>query len=252
MTNILKMLWDYLKRANSIWKDKTQPIKGRSFDDKFESIQTHYSLSDNDDNRLNKVRGLDKGEKFISVKVDEINDYASHRAAFFINVLAHILLVNFSTLPLMGYIPSLWFKVVFVAVNLFMLLTALWRMRTKKNRMLTGPGEEPEWTFWGIFRGNRRKHNLHIKEKAQPYKVRMRDERLFSIMYLVNAITLLFAGQFLFTDQLPSLLQFIVNIPLFILTIPLAVANGYWAFGANNEVVKAATERGKVIDKIKI
>ena len=61
MTNILKMLWDYLKRANSIWKDKTQPIKGRSFDDKFESIQTHYSLSDNDDNRLNKVRGLDKG-----------------------------------------------------------------------------------------------------------------------------------------------------------------------------------------------
>jgi len=40
MTNILKMLWDYLKRANSIWKDKTQPIKGRSFDDKFESLTT--------------------------------------------------------------------------------------------------------------------------------------------------------------------------------------------------------------------
>ena len=133
-----------------------------------------------------------------------------------------------------------------------MVLIAWRRLGTKKKRMLEGPGDEPEWTFWGMFRGNRRKHNLHIKELAQPHKIRMRDERLFSIMYLVNAITLLFAGQFLFTDLLPSLLQFIINIPLFILVIPLAVANGYWAFTSNNEVVKAATERGSELDKLKI
>jgi len=191
-------------------------IKGRSFDDKYESIQNHYSLSDNNKNKLDAVRGQDGGDKFISVKVDEINDYASHRAAFFINALAQLLLVNLSSLPLMGFIPAMWFKVLLVTINLLMVLTALWRLRTKKNRMLLGPSG------------------------------------LFSILYLVNAVTLLFAGQFIFTDQLPSLLQFIINIPLFILTIPLAIANGYWAFGANNEVVKAATERGKVIDKIKI
>jgi len=175
MTNIIKMLWDYLKRANSIWKDKTQPIKGRSFDDKYESIQNHYSLSDNNKNKLDAVRGQDGGDKFISVKVDEINDYASHRAAFFINALAQLLLVNLSSLPLMGFIPAMWFKVLLVTINLLMVLTALWRLRTKKNRMLLGPSEEPEWTFWGMFRGNRRKHNLHIKEQAQPYKVRMRS-----------------------------------------------------------------------------
>jgi len=252
MTGAVTKAWDYLKRANSFWKDKTQPIKGRSFNDKFESLQNHFSFDDKDKSKLNDVREHDDGTEFIDVKIDEINDYASHRSAFIINALAHLLLVNLSSLPLIGFIPSLWFKILFIAVNLLMVLTALWRLRTKKGRLLIGPSEEPEWTFWGMFRGNRRKHNLHVKEKAQPYKVRMRDERLFSIIYLVNAVTLLFAGQFIFTDLLPSLLQFIVNIPLFILTIPLAIANGYWAFCANNDVVKAATRRGKVIDKLKI
>lgn len=249
MTGNLQKIWDYLRQANSYWKDKTQPIKGKSVSEKIASLQTCFNLDDDDQTSLREHQE-EKG--FITRKVDAINDYASHRAAFITNAVAHLLLVNLSSLSLLSFVPVSWFKSLFIGANVFFVLLAWWRFRANKRKILHGPSEEPEWSFWGIFRGNRRKHNLHIKELAQPYKVRMRDERLFSIMYLINAVALLFAGQIFMTDILPSLLQFIVNIPLFILTIPLAIANGYWAFGANNQVVKAAVERGSKLDELKL
>ena len=80
----------------------------------------------------------------------------------------------------------------------------------------------------------------------------MSDERIFSILYTVNAVTLFFGSQLILSGYLPSVIQGIVNFPLFIITIPLAIANGYWAFKANNRVVKAATERGSTLDKLKL
>jgi len=252
MTGALHKFWDYLKLANSFWKDKTQPVKGKSIDDKIIALQNHLKLDSDDQATLKTLRNEDNGSEFITRKVDEINDYASHRAAFLANTLAQLLLVNLSAFSLLSLVPVSWFKSILIIANLIVAILAWWSLRSKKRRLLRGPTAEPEWSIWGIFRGNRRKHNRHIKDQAQPYKVRMRNERLFSIMYLINAVTILFAGQFIFTDQLPSLLTAILNIPLFILTIPLAVANGYWAFTANNEVVKAATERGSKLDKLKI
>ncbi len=249
MTGNFQKIWNYLKEANSYWKNKTQPIKGKSVDDKLVSLQNYFKLDSEDQAALQEHQ---KEKNFIADKVDEINDYASHRAAFITNSVAQLLLVNLSSLSLLSIVPASWLKTLFISANIFFVLLAWWRLRAKKRKLIHGPSEEPEWSLWGIFRGNRRKHNKHIKEQAQPYKVRMRDERLFSIMYLVNAVALLLAGQFVLTDSLPSFLQFIVNIPLFILTIPLAIANGYWAFSANNEVVKAAVERGTKLDELKL
>jgi len=252
MTGLFKTVWDYFKRANDFWKDKTQPIKGKSVTDKLNSFQQHFALDSKEQNRLVELQAHEDGDKFIERKVDEINDYASHRAAFCVNAAAQFLVVNLSSISLLSFVPSSWFKVPLILANLLFAALAWRRIRTKKNKLIHGPSDEPEWSFWGIFRGNRRKHNRHIKEQAQPYKIRMRDERLFSILYLVNAVTLLFAGQLVLTDALPSFIQFVVNIPLFVITIPLAIANGYWAFGANNQVVKAATERGSKLDKLKL
>jgi len=252
MTGILQKIWDYLKLANSIWKDKTHPVKGKSVDDKVNSLQNYFTLDSGEKEKLTTLRNQDDGNNFIADKVNEINDYASHRAAFFVNAIAQFLFVNLSSLSLLSIVPASWFKALLIAGNLFMVLQAWWRFRAKKRTLLQGPSAEPEWSIWGVLRGNRRKHNRHIKEQAQPYKIRMRNERLFSIMYLINAVTILFAGQIIFTDQLPSLLGFVLNIPIFLMTIPLAIANGYWAFTSNNEVVKAATQRGSKLDKLKI
>ena len=80
----------------------------------------------------------------------------------------------------------------------------------------------------------------------------MRDERIFSIVYAINAVTFFFASQLILSGYLPSIIRGLINFPLFIVTIPLAVANAYWAFRSNNQVVKAATERGSMLDKLKL
>jgi len=71
-------------------------------------------------------------------------------------------------------------------------------------------------------------------------------------MYLVNAVTIFFASQLILTEYLPAIIRGIINIPLFIISLPLAIANAYWAFTSNNRMVKAATERGSKLDKLKL
>lgn len=252
ITSLMQKSWSYLKRGNDYWEEKTQPLLGRTMAEKLSELQTYFKLNSKQQTELQKVEAEDKGSDFIKRKVDDVNRNASHRTAFLANALIQLLLVNLSTLPILGYIPDSWFKVLLIGANLFVAFIAWRRIRNSKSQVLKGPGDEPDWTFWGMFRSNRRRHNKHIKDLAEPHKVRMRDERLFSIMYLVNAVTLIFASQLILTGYLPSLIRALVNFPLFILTIPLAIANAYWAFKANNQVVKAATERGKTLDKLKI
>lgn len=252
MTSLMRKAWGYLKQADDYWDDKTQPLLGRTIDEKLASLQTYFKLDEKQNTKLKEVEAGEDGADYVIRKVKDVNRNASHRTAFLANALIQLLLVNLSSLPLLGYIPDSWFKLLLVAANLFVAFIAWRRIRNSKSQLLSGPTEEPDWTFWGMFRSNRRRHNQHIKDLAEPHKIRMRDERLFSILYAVNAVTLLFASQLIFTDKLPSILSSLVNLPLFLLTIPLAIANAYWAFRANNQVVKAATERGKTLDKLKL
>lgn len=252
MTNLLQKAWRYLQQTNDYWDKKTQPLLGRSMAEKLDNLQTYFKLNSEQQAELQKVEAEDNGSDFINRKVSDVNRNASHRTAFIANALIQLILVNVSSLPLLGYVPDSWFKVLLVGANLIVAFIAWRRIRNSKSQVLNGPSDEPDWTFWGMFRSNRRRHNQHIKDLAEPHKIRMRDERFFSIIYLTNAVTLIFASQLIFSGYLPSIISALINFPLFILTIPFAIANAYWAFKANNQVVKAATERGKTLDKLKI
>lgn len=212
--------------------------------EKLANLQTYFNLTSKQHAELQAVDAEDDQTDYVNRKVKTVNRNASHRTAFATNALIQLLLVNLSTLPLLGYIPGSWFKVFLIGANLLVALIAWKRIRNSKKQLLKDPSDAPDWTFWGIFQSNRRNHNKHIKDLPEPHKVRMRDERLFSILYLVNAVTLIFASQLILSGYLPSLIRAIVNFLLFIITNPLAIANAYWAFKANKQVVKAATKRG--------
>lgn len=252
MINPLQKAWGYLQRANEYWDDKTQPLRDDDSANKFDHLQAYFEFDSDEQADLQKIRTEDDGEDFIDRKINDVNRNASHRTAFVANALAQLLLVNLSSMSLLSFVPESWFKVLLIGANLFVAWIAWRRIRNSKKQLLEGPSEEPNWSFWGMFRSNRRKHNQHVKDLAEPHKIRMRDERIFSIMYTVNAVTLFFASQLIFSDYLPSIIGGIINFPLFIVTIPLAIANAYWAFRANNQVVKAATERGRMLDKLKL
>ena len=252
MTNPLQKIWSYLQRANDYWDDKTQPLRDSSTVDTFDKLNSYFNFDTKEQTKLQKTKIEEDGEDFIDRKVDDVNRNASHRTAFVANSLAQFLLVNVSSFSLLSFVPESWFKILLVGANLFIALIAWRRIRNSRSQLLEGPSEEPNWSFWGMFRSNRRKHNQHVKDLAEPHKIRMRDERLFSIMYVINAVTLFFASQLIFSDYLPSIIGGIINFPLFIVTIPLAIANAYWAFRSNNQVVKAATERGRMLDKLKL
>lgn len=252
MTNLLQKAWGYLQRANDHWEDKTQPLRNNSTTNKFDSLKAYFKFDSDEQADLQKIQNEEGGEDFINRKINDVNENASHRTAFVANALAQFLLVNLSSISLLSFVPESWFKVLLVCANLLMALFAWRRIRNSRSQLLEGPSEEPNWSFWGIFRSNRRKHNQHVKDLSEPHKIRMRDERLFSIMYMVNAVTLFFASQLILSEFLPVFIRGIINFPLFIVTIPLAIANAYWAFRSNNQVVKAATERGKTLDKLKL
>ena len=252
MINPLQKAWGYLQRANDYWDDKTQPLRESDNANKFDNLKTYFKFDSKDQTKLQKIQKEEDGEDFIERKIDDVNRNASHRTAFVVNALAQLLLVNVSSFSLLSFVPESWFKILLVGANLLVALIAWRRIRNSKSQLLEGPSDEPNWSFWGMFRSNRRKHNQHVKDLAEPHKIRMRDERLFSIMYVVNAVTLFFASQLIFSDYLPGIIGGIINFPLFIVTIPLAIANGYWAFKSNNQVVKAATERGRMLDKLKL
>ena len=231
---------------------KTQPLRDSSTVDRFDKLNSYFNFDTKEQAKLQKTKIEEDGEDFIDRKVDDVNRNASHRTAFVANALAQFLLINVSSISLLSFVPESWFKILLVGANLFIALIAWRRIRNSRSQLLEGPSEEPNWSFWGMFRSNRRKHNQHVKDLAEPHKIRMRDERLFSIMYVVNAVTLFFASQLIFSEYLPSIIEGIINFPLFIVTIPLAIANAYWAFRSNNQVVKAATERGRMLDKLKL
>ena len=252
MTNLLQKAWGTLQRANDYWDDKTQPLRDSSTANKFDHLKTYFKFDSDEQAELQKIQNEEYGEDFIDRKIDDVNRNASHRTAFVANALAQLLLVNLSSMSLLSFVPELWFKGLLVGANLFIAFLAWRRICNSKSQLLEGPSEEPNWSFWGMFRSNRRKHNQHIKDLAEPHKLRMRDERVFSIMYMINAVTLFFASQLILSEYLPAIIGGIINFPLFIVTIPLAIANAYWAFRANNQVVKAATERGRTLDKLKL
>ena len=252
MINPLQKAWSYLQRANEYWDDKTQPLRDSSSTNKLDNVNTYFEFDDKEQTKLQTIQNEDDGEDFIDRKIDDVNRNASHRTAFVANALAQFLLVNLSSISLLSFVPDSWFKVLMVGANLLIAFLAWRRIRNSRSQLLEGPSDEPNWSFWGMFRSNRRKHNQHVKDLAEPYKFRMRDERLFSIMYMVNAVTLFFASQLIFSDYLPAIIGGIINFPLFIVTIPLAIANAYWAFKSNSQVVKAATERGRMLDKLKL
>jgi len=219
MNSALQKGWSYLQRTNDYWKNKTQPIKGGSADEKLQALETYLDLDEGEKSKLTELRQQEDGEDFIARKIEDINDYASHRTAFIANAIAQFLIVNLSSVSLLSFVPDTWFKVLMVGGNLIIAFIAWRRISLAKSQLLNGPSEEPEWSFWGMFRGNRRKHNQHIKKQAQAYKIRMRDERLFSIMYLVNAVTIFFASQLILTEYLPAIIRGIINIPLFIISL---------------------------------
>lgn len=252
MTNPLQKAWSYLQRANEYWDDKTQPLRDSTTANKLDNLKTYFEFNAKQQTKLLKIQSEENGEAFIDRKINDVNRNASHRTAFVANALAQLLLVNVSSMSLLSFVPESWFKILLVSANLLIALIAWRRIRNSKSQLLEGPSDEPNWSFWGMFRSNRRKHNQHVKDLAEPHKLRMRDERLFSIMYVVNAVTLFFASQLIFSDYLPAIIGGIINFPLFIVTIPLAIANTYWAFRSNNQVVKAATERGRMLDKLKL
>jgi fatty acid desaturase len=252
MSNLLHKAWGYLQQADDYWDEKTQPIEGKSHTDKLKSLTAYFKLDTDEQNDLASVDDEDDGQDYIKRRIADINRNASHRTAFLVNAAIQFLIVNLASLSLLSFIPDLWFKILLIGANLFVAFIAWRRIKSSRNKILKGPSDEPEWSFFGMFRSNRRKHNQHIKELAEPHKIRMRDERLFSIMYLVNALTIFFASQLILSGYLPAFIRGVINFPLFILTIPLAIANAYWAFRANNQVVKAATERGSTLDKLKL
>ena len=252
MTNPLQKAWAYLQRANDYWDDKTQPLRDSSTANKLDTLKTYFKFDAKEQTSLQKIQNEEDGEEFIDRKINDVNRNASHRTAFVANALAQLLLVNLSSMSLLSFVPESWFKVLLVGANLLIALLAWRRIRNSKSQLLDGPSDEPNWSFWGMFRSNRRKHNQHVKDLAEPHKFRMRDERVFSIMYMVNAVTLFFASQLILSDLLPAIIRGIINFPLFIVTIPLAIANAYWAFKSNSQVVKAATERGRMLDKLKL
>lgn len=252
MINPLQKAWSYLQRTNEYWDDKTQPLRDSETANKFDKLKAYFKLDTNEQADIRKIYNEEDGEAFIDRKINDVNRSASHRTAFIANALAQLLLVNLSSVSLLSFVPESWFKIILVGVNLLVAFLAWRRIRNSKSQLLKGPSEEPNWSFWGMFRSNRRKHNKHVKDLAEPHKIRMRDERIFSILYTVNAVTLFFASQLIFSDYLPAIVGGIINFPLFILTIPLAIANAYWAFRSNNQVVKAATERGRTLDKLKL
>ncbi len=252
MTNLLQKGWGFLQSFNDYWDDKTQPIKGSSTEDKLQSLASYFKFDSDEIREIETIENADDGKSFFARKLHDVNRNATHRTAFLINALAQFLLVNVSSISLLSFVPDSWFKILLIGANLVVAFIAWRRIRNSKKQVLQGPNEEPDWSFWGMFRSNRRKHNEHIKDLAEPHKIKMKDERLFSIMYVVNAVTLLLASQLILSGYLPTFIKAIINFPLFIVTIPMAIANGYWAFKANNQVVKAATERGNTLDKLKL
>ena len=252
MTSLFQKGWDTLGRANNYWKEKTQPIAGQNNAEKLQRVQQYFKLSEAEQAKLETVQKQEKSDAFILGKINDVNRYASHRTAFFANALIQLLLVNLSAVTVLSFVPALYFKAVLVALNLLIAVLAWRGIRSSKKHLLLGPAQKPQWSIWGIFRGNRRKHNKHIKNEAQPYKIRMRDERLFMMFYLLNAITIFFASQLIFANYLPAFLQGIINIPVFLLSLLFALPNAYWGITANNQVVKAATKRGSHLDKLKL
>jgi len=223
MPNFLQKAWGYLQGANDYWDEKTQPVHGRAIEDKLENLTNYFKFDTDQISELDTVRNEEDGPEFINRKINDVNRNASHRTAFATNALFQFLLVNLSSISILSFVPDSWFKVLLVGANLVIAFLAWRRIRTSRSQILKGPSEEPEWSFWGMFRSNRRKHNQHIKDLAEPHKIRMRD-----------------------------IIRGLINFPLFIVTIPLAIANAYWAFRSNNQVVKAATERGSMLDKLKL
>ncbi len=257
MAGIFQKGWDALGRANSSWKDRTQPITGQTLQDRLQKLQSYFKMDAAEQAKLaaliqDKKGKSEKGEAFLLSKVNDVNRYASHRIAFVANAFIQLLLVNLSTITVLSFMPAFYFKAALVGVNLLVALLAWRRIRASRKQLLLGPSQKPKWSIWGIFRGNRRKHNKHIKNQAQPYKIRMRDERFFMMVYLLNAITIFFASQLIFANYLPSILQGIIGIPVFILSLLFALPNAYWGITANNQVVKAATKRGSQLDKMKL
>jgi len=252
MPNFLQKAWGYLQGANDYWDEKTQPVHGRAIEDKLENLTNYFKFDTDQISELDTVRNEEDGPEFINRKINDVNRNASHRTAFAANALFQFLLVNLSSISILSFVPDSWFKVLLVGANLVIAFLAWRRIRTSRSQILKGPSEEPEWSFWGMFRSNRRRHNQHIKDLAEPHKIRMRDERIFSIVYAINAVTFFFASQLILSGYLPSIIRGLINFPLFIVTIPLAIANAYWAFRSNNQVVKAATERGSMLDKLKL
>lgn len=248
----IRKILDYFKQLNSYWNAKTQPIHGNTDTEKLQNLEHYYKLTSNEKKQLENVQELENGKKFINFQIDKINNYASHRTAFLLNTVIQFLMVNLSSIGLLSFVPSYWFKIILVGFNLFIALLAWQRIRTSKRALLLGLDAEPKWSFWGMFGGNRRKHNMSIKNKAEPYRVIMRDERLFATMYVVNVLTIFFAHQLIFSNYLPSLISSIINIPLFIFILPVILMNGYWAFVSTKEVSSSAIEFGKKLDKLKL
>lgn len=252
MSNLLQKAWGHLKGANDYWDEKTQPVHGSAIGDKLDSLTSYFKYDSDQRGELEAAQNEEDGPEFISRKVNDVNRNASHRTAFAANALFQFLLVNVSSISLLSFVPDSWFKLLLVGANLIIAFLAWRRIRNSRSQLLKGPSDEPEWTFWGMFSSNRRKHNQHIKDLAEPHKIRMRDERIFSILYSINAVTFFFASQLILSGYLPSIIRGLINFPLFIVTIPIAIANAYWAFRSNNQVVKAATERGSMLDKLKL
>ncbi len=252
MTNLFQKGWNALNEANRRWKAKTQPIAGQVQADTWQQLKNYFRMNEAEQARLETLTQQEKGRVFLSGKVNEINRYASHRTTFLLNAAIQLLLVNIASITVLGFIPLLYAKAALVGVNLLMVLLAWRRIRGSRKQLLLGPSEKPKWSIWGIFRGNRRKHNKHIKQQAKPYKTSMRDERLFMMIYLLNAMTIFFASQLIFANYLPSVLQGIISIPVFLLSLLFALPNAYWGITANNQVVKAATKRGSQLDKMKL
>lgn len=251
MKYIHKIL-DYLKQLNNYWNAKTQPIQGKTNTEKLQDLEHYYKLNSGEKKKLENVQKLENGQKFINFQIDKINHYASHRTAFVLNAVIQFFMLNLSSIGLLSFVPSYWFKIIMVGSNCLIALLAWLRIRAAKRALLLGLDAEPKWTFLGIFSGNRRKHNKHIIDKAEPYRVMMRDGRLFTAMYVVNAITIFFGHQLIFSEYLPSLISSIINIPLFIFILPLTLINGYWAFVSGNQVSSAAIEFGKKLDQLKL
>jgi len=249
---IIRKVLDYLKQLNSYWNTKTQPIHGKTNTEKLQNLEHYYKLNSDEKKQLENVQELGNGEKFINFQIDKINHYASHRTAFLLNAVIQFLMVNLSSIGVLSFVPSYWFKIILVGSNFFIALLAWKRIRAAKRTLLLGLDAEPKWSFWGIFGGNRRKHNNYTKNKAEPYKVFMSDGRLFSTMYVVNVLTMFFAHQLIFSNYLPSLISGVINIPLFIIILPVILMNGYWAYVSTKEVSSYAMEFGKKLDKLKL